>query len=531
MAKGILLATHQDGERSLGVTFLLFLLVSLILYGALVPLLSWKVFSEDDSHLMRVAIDYGWWEHYFVPDVYRQLSVANYTPMSLTVYRFMLTVFGLNPIAYLLFSVLSISIVSALAGLLTEQFSKNRLTAWLVMLLIFSNLSMLTLLSRFYTIHYTVGGIFALLALVSVVRGRFVLASVLIFFALICKEVYVVLPVLVALYAAYRRHYSLGIGAVTALVVYLALRTFILGPSFDVGASTSYFAGFWSVAPADWFNFAIWYAKSRYLILVGLFAALILSPRRMVFLLPVALIFALPSLAVSHGILQPDLHADRLFLALDVALTITAMFALQQSGYFQRYVKAVHLLPIAALILVVHVTSGNALKERVLPGADYKITRYVLENIDSLESKTLYVPLDFVQGDLMRVSASLGGPQFRLTQNCLAALESTGDALLVFDSLGNLSTREALQAACVATDAQVNVDIAPRFANGILEWRLRTSAEFTAGILFIDRALAVPVSEFARQLVMPKPGERYQVFAVRNEQWWFSDIGVVEILD
>lgn len=531
MTKRMLTTMHQSEGKSLVATFLLFLLASLVLYGTLTPLLSWKVFSEDDSHIMRVAIDYGWLEHYFFPDVYRQLSVANYTPLSLTVYRFMLMAFGLNPIAYLIFSVISISFVSALSGLLTEQFSKSRLTAWLVMLLIFSNLSMLTLLSRFYTIHYIAGGIFALLALIFVVRGKFVLPSVLMFFALISKEVYVVLPVLVALYAAYHRHYSLGIGAVAALVGYLALRTFILGPSFDVGASNSYFAGFWSVAPADWFNFAIWYAKSRYLILVGVFAALIMSPKRMIFFLPLALIFALPSLSVAHGILQPEMHADRLFLALDVALTITAMLALQQSGYLQRYVKPVYLIPLTALILVVHVTSGSAHKERIVSGADYKITRYILDNADSLKSKTIYVPLDFVQGDLMRVNASLGGPAFMLTQNCLAALELTREALLVFDSQGNLSTREALQTACVATDAQVSVDIPPRFANGILEWRLRSNAGFTVGVLFVDRALAVPVSEFARQLVMPAPGERYQVFAVRNTQWWFSDIGVVEILN
>lgn len=519
------------GSKHLFVSFLTFLLVSLAVYSVFIPLLSWKAFSEDDSHIMRVAIDYGWLEHYFVPNVYRQLSAANYTPLSLTVYKFLLMTFGINPFAYLVFSVFSVSVVSALVGLLTEGLAKSKVAAWLAMLLVFSNLSMLTLLSRFYTIHYVVGGIFALLALVLVVRGKILFPSILIFFALISKEVYVALPLIIGVYAVYHRNFRLGIGAVLAMISYLALRTYILGLSINVGASDSYFSGFWGIPSESWLHFIAWYAKSRYLILGAAFTALLLSPSRMLLLFLVAIVFALPSLAVSHGILQPEMHADRLFFAFDVAWVIAIVVAIQQSGYLARFVKTVYLIPLLVLILVVQATNQSAFREDIVSSVDYKITRYLIDNLSSLQSMTIYVPLGYTQGDLMRVSAAIDGPSFTLTQNCLLALKSPDNSLLVFDSQGNLSSKEPLQAGCVEANPEVSIDIAPRFSDGILEWRLQASDEFVAGIMFVDRALAVPASVFARQLVMPSPGERYQVFAVKNEQWWFSDIAEIEIVN
>ena len=531
MTQGDAANTQGVSSKQLFVSFLTFLLVSVAVYSVFIPLLSWKAFSEDDSHIMRVAIDYGWLEHYFVPNVYRQLSAANYTPLSLTVYKFVLLLFGMNPFAYLAFSVFSISVVSALVGLLTEELAKSKVAAWLAMLLVFSNLSMVSLLSRFYTIHYVVGGIFALLALVLIVRGRILLPSLLIFLALISKEVYVALPLIVGIYAVYQRNFRLGIGATLATFAYLALRTYILDFSVNVGASDSYFAGFWGIPSENWLHFIAWYAKSRYLILSVAFAALLLSPTRMLLLLPLAIVFALPSLAVSHGILQPEMHADRLFFAFDIALVITTVLAMQHSGYLTRYVKAVYLIPFLILLPVVQATNQSGFRESVVAGVDYKITRYLVDSLSSLEGMTIYVPLGFTQGDLMRVSTALEGPRFSLTQNCLLALESPDDSLLVFDSQGNLSGKQALQAGCVGANPEVNIDIAPRFSDGILEWRLQASDDFAAGIMFVDRALTVPVSEFARQLVMPSPGERYQVFAVKNEQWWFSDIAEIEIVN
>ena len=521
---------EAEGKKRQLASFLIFLLASLAVYSVFIPLLSWKAYSEDDSHIMRVAIDYGWLEHYFVPNVYRQLSAANYTPLSLSVYKFVLMLFGMNPFAYLAFSVFSISVVSGLVGLLTQELAKSRVAAWIAMLLVFSNLSMVSLLSRFYTIHYVVGAIFALLAVLLVVRGKILLPSILIFFALISKEVYVALPLIIGVYAVYHRNYRLGLGAVLATFAYLALRTYILDFSVNVGASDSYFAGVWGIPAKSWLHFIAWYVKSRYLILGVALVTLLLSPSKMLPLLPVAVVFALPSLAVSHGILQPEMHADRLFFAFDIALVITTVLAIQKSGYLARYVKAVYLIPFLLVLPVVQAINQGNFKESVVPGVDYKITRYLIDNLNSLQSMTIYVPLGFTQGDLMRVNAALDGPSFTLTQNCLLALESPSNSLLVFDSQGNLSGKEALQAGCVEATPEVNIDIAPRFSDGILEWRLQASDDFAVGVMFVDRALAVPVNEFARQLVMPSPGERYQVFAVKNEQWWFSDVAEIEIV-
>lgn len=524
-------STDSGKASALLGSFFAYFLMSLASYGLLAPLLSWNVFSADDSHIMRVAIDYGWFEHYLDPQVYRQLSVANYTPVSLTVCRIMLLIFGLSPIAYLWCSIIAVSLLSALAGLLTRELTKSTLAAWLVMLLIFSNLTMLTLLSRFYTIHYITGGIFALLSALLVLRGQILLPALFVFLALLCKEVYIALPFILFLYALYWRDIRLGTGIAVALLGYLALRSWILGSSVDMDASGSYFTGVWAIAPKQWLHFFTWYVKHKYLIVLVTLIAFVLSPYRMICLFPVVLALVAPTFIASHGVQYPEMHADRLFLAFDIALVISAVYVLKRSGYLEHYVKYTYLIPLALFVLSIHVASQGTYRESVMTGANFKVTRYIIDNFDSLGSRTIYVPIKFTQGDLMRVSDSLDGPSFLLTQNCLVALDQKEDSLIVFDSAGNLSNRKALQETCTPASPDINIEMAPQVVNGVLEWRLQSSEAFAAGVLFVDRALAVPVEEFAGQLAMPSPGERYQLFAFNDGHWWFSDVSEVKVLD
>ena len=518
--------------------FRYFLLISLAVYGVMFPMLSWTVFSEDDSHLMRVAMDYGWLEHYLVADVYRQLSTANYTPLPLTIYKTLVSTFSLSPGSFLIFMIVCVSLFTAIAGLFIERLTKNRFAAWAAMLLIFSNMSMITLITRFYTMHYIIGGIFALTAMVLIFdkdrRSRLPsLACLCIFLALLSKEVYIVLPPLVIAYALWKRDYVLASGTVFAFLCYLTLRTYILGMSVDIGAESSYFAGFWSVSGGDWLSFFAWYAKSRIFILIATGAAVLLNPARLLRLLPVALMFAAPSLAVSHGIVDPEMHGDRIFFAFDSALAITGIIAVHQSDAFTRLVRPMSLLICLTVVMIIHTVNNAAYRAETETLADYRITSFILENVGrpGSESPTFFVPLNFIQGDLMRVNATLETPPFYITQNCLAALEVTEGELIAFDVSGSEISRNELNASCVAADASVQINTAPTYNNGVLEWSLQVANSPHNGVLFVDRAFAVPLSEFSQQLVRPKPGERYQIFANDGIHWWFSAIEPIVMLE
>jgi len=522
-------------------SFVIYWSLSLLAFAALLPVLSWTTFSEDDAHVMRVAVDYGWLQHYLDADVYRQLSAANYTPVILSVYKLLPGLFSLSPLSFLVFSLLAMSLFTALAGLLTERLTDSRLAACTAMLVIFSNFSLHTLITRFYTVHYVIGGVFALAALALIFRkgqenvnntktGSAVLAGLLMLLAMLSKEVYLVLPPLVLLMALLQRNYRLAGSAMAALMIYLSLRTYILGLSAEVSEEAGYYSGILGVSIPAWLAFLSLYARSRVIILLMTIAAVILNPRQMLKLLPVALMFGLPALAVSHGITQPELHADRLFFAMDSALAIVAVIALNQAPLFQKSARPALLGVALGFVFIVHVFNSNALRSETRSGADYQITRFITANTAQLQWKTLYVPLEFSQGNLARVNSALGNPDFRITQNCRAALNSGADTLIAFDRSGSEMPRAELEAQCLPANPEVTVNIAPRITEGFVEWSLGFGDDFSGGVLFIDRALAVPTTHFARQMVMLKPGETYQLFANKGNRWWFSGIKPIEVL-
>ncbi|MDO9520590.1 MAG: hypothetical protein Q7L19_10295 [Pseudohongiella sp.] len=531
--------THRRSYGSLAQFFL----ISLIAYATLLPFLSWVVFSEDDSHLMRVAVDYSWWQHYLVPEIYQQLSAANYTPVAMSFYKLLTNVFEFRPQAFLAFMMLTLALLTALAGRVVELVSRSRPAALLAMLLIFSNMSVMTLLVRFYTMHYIIGGIFALIALVLVIHNKrnlqsAVLIGLMLLLALLSKEVYLMLPPLLILLALYRRDYSLAAASVVALLVYLLMRTYILGVSVDVGAQSSYFAGAWSASGEAWSLFLVWYVKTRVFILLAIVAALILNLRRTLTLLPLAIAFLIPSLAVAHGINEFALHGDRLFFVFDSALAMIAAIAIMESPKLPALIhknigafsaKGLAASAMLAVVIIIHITNSNTHQAQVSARTDYKITAYILGNQASLRGKTLFVPLEFIQGDLMRVNNALGNPPYEITQNCLYAQSIDPERLVVFDGAGDQIPRAALVSSCPPAQTSIGVVTAPRYNHGILEWELQIADGFSGGVLFVDRAFAVPIPVFARQLVRPRPGERYQLFARNQTGWWFSEVETMQI--
>jgi hypothetical protein len=233
---------------------------------------------------------------------------------------------------------------------------------------------------------------------------------------------------------------------------------------------------------------------------------------------------------VSHGIVEHTLHGDRIFFAFDCALAIVAVIAIAQSAWFQRFARPLPLLGLLALLLIVHVFNNAGYRAQTEQMADFRITRFLLDNLADLEGATLFVPMNFIQGDLMRVNDALGQPRFLITQNCIVALGAAEGELYMFNGNGESITREDLTANCVPASIDPVVDIAPRYNNGLLQWQLQFPEGFNGGVLFVDRAFAVPIPAFSQQLVKPAPGERYQLFANNGVNWWFSEIAPMDII-
>lgn len=521
--------------------FILFLLFSFALYGSLVPLLSWVTFSDDDAHIMRIAAEYGWLDVYFKPEVYQQLSVAHYTPVELTIYKLLLSIGGLNPAYFLVSQLMCFAVISAMAAQLCLLVTKGPVKSFLVILFIFSNGAILTLASRFYTTHYLVGAVFALFSFIVLVsplaRSSLLFSSlsgVAVLMSLLAKEVYVVSAFLIGAFAIKQRNWSIFLSAAIAVVIYLGMRFHVIGYSSEGRSGNGYLSEMLSLDISQWLGFASWYAESKLLILLLALSAFIINARKFIPSLLVALLFAVPSLAAPHSIISPELHADRVFFAFDCALVFAAMFAIASKPSLVTSIKNNLKPPLvvsASLTLILSLmffqfSQAKLVQEVVTNTSDYKVTTRILASLKSAsEPLTVYAPLSYQSGELMSVVRLLGQKQLHITQNCrLVTRVFTTGRVVVFDERGNNISLNALQDRCEIVDLTPDIIHPVSFTAGRLEWRFNVKDDYVAGVLFVDRALAVPLREFSERLVRPKPKERYQLFAYRGNQWWFSDI-------
>jgi hypothetical protein len=517
--------------------FTLFLLVALAIYILLFPALLWTTFSEDDAHILRVAIQYDWLQPFYSPEVYTQLSATNFTPVVLTIYRFLLLLCSLNSDAFLLFMLLFMAVFTALAGYLIWQLTYSKPLSWLLMLLLFANFTLHTFLTRFYTAHYLLGGVFALLSVILVCRQRSsraepLLVGIFLFLAMLSKEVYLVLPLILTLISLKNNNYKNIISLIVVSVAYAVMRIYILGDrSNGNDGAVGIISALLAISGTSWLSFFLWYAKSHIFVFLALLLALIVSFKKTLALLVFALLFALPTLAAPHGFLIPELHGDRIFFALDSALAIVAVVAMRDFPQLKRFNNRMILVALLVVVYSVHLMNSLSLKEQLQQTADYNITKFMLDESHTLAGKTLFVPLAFTQGDIVNVQAMLGGESYEVTHNCALALQATEANLIAFNGSGGRIDRELLEQSCEPGFPDVQILIPPHVDDGFIKWELAFSDGYQGGVLLVDRGLAVPAPSFSVLLANPKPGERYQLFANRGNQWWFSSVMPIEVSD
>ena len=519
-----------------GGSFPTLLLICLCVYSLLFLFLGWATFSEDDAHVMRVAVDSSWTNPYLDGEMYKQLSAANYTPVVLTVYHLILTLLPLSSMSFLFVTLLTISLFTALVGSLVRHIATSVEAGWLAMFLVFSNLSLSSLVTRFYTIHYMVGGIFALLCLIVAIRKSYqslplLLCGLLLLLSMLSKEVYLAMPLIVLLIAWKDKSPKLAATALLSWLIYFVMRTLVLGFNSDGRSASGLIASLASVNIDTWMDFLYWYVKHHGVILLALLVTAFRTPIVTAKYLAISLLFVAPTLAAAHGFTNPLLHGDRLFFAFNSASAIVVALSLHQLLKDRGLVVGRVLLVSLAVLFGLHALVISQYKAREVIRADYRITQYLLDPSNDATSKTFFVPLTFAQGDLRLVQETLYGESFKATQNCRDALAVPESTLVVFDNAGEITSRIQLEKNCQPANPNVNVIIPPRAIAGVVEWKFEISDNFRGGVLFVDRAFAAPVTSYRTLILNPRPGERYQLFATKDEQWWFSDIQEIVIRD
>ena len=152
---------HQHPARWMGLWLALGLLLSLCDY----PYLSQAVFSDDDGHILQLAIEAPYLGAYYMNEVYQQLSVVHYTPVALTIYRLMFELFGVTATPFLILQIGLLGLCSALAGAWCHRHTQQVSAGLMAILLIASLSSVWPMAARFYTLHYGLGALFSLLLL------------------------------------------------------------------------------------------------------------------------------------------------------------------------------------------------------------------------------------------------------------------------------------------------------------------------------------------------------------------------------
>jgi hypothetical protein len=525
--------TQKNHARWWGLWLGLGLLLALCAY----PYLSQAVFSDDDGHILQLAIDAPYLGAYYMHEVYQQLSVVHYTPMALTVYRLMFELFGVTATPFLILQIGLLGLCAALAGAWCHRHTQQVSAGLMAILLIASLSSVWPMAARFYTLHYGLGALFSLLLLLHLQKKPPITATlqtlalatsfVLALLALMSKEIYA--PLVLALWGwtVFRRHTPQAMGLLLAMLVYAGLRLHVLGFSTEGRTGNSLLGDLLSLQADTLVHFAKWYVQTHALLLLATVLALVLSPLQTLKNILIACLLVLPVLAAPHAFKAPTLHADRLFFAFDLAMCCALALALHSKAAAPHWPKWVLLLALPWGVFSTHAAMQSK-QELLANDPSQKITRQIL-NAQTLQPMTILTWPDYQQGGLMRLMARQGMP-LRITQNCQEALlaQSQGQEIWRFDRQGQrldpLRLSESCQPLLGHGPEPVTEIIHPAFINGVLQWQLQASPALQIGIQFPDRGMTLSASHMRERLVRPRNGEPYRLYAHQGTQWWFSEL-------
>ena len=360
-------------------TLLLSLLLGFLFVLLTVLAFNWAAlqasFSGDDAHLLQLANALPFWQFFTQPESYQLLSVAHFTPLVPLLYQMGLGLGKMNPAAFLLIQTLLFGVT--LGGLLWfmqrlfKQLKAPPVALWVAGLAfglaVASIGSLPSLLLRNYTMHYVLGGVFAVLLLHSLLTSLLFLRGGLtaplltagcFFLAILSKEIYLPLFGLIFLVAVYKRQWFLLTLTLVALGGYFALRGWHLGVSTQGRNGVSFLSDLLNLNRHQLYAFASWYARHHWGLLVLSAFALAFNPRRFLFYAFLAGLLLAPLLAAPHGFTQPEFHADRLLYPFNMGMAVAIALALAEKGVRVNLKSQIAFNPVLVLSLVLLVLSA-----------------------------------------------------------------------------------------------------------------------------------------------------------------------------
>ncbi len=203
----------------------------------------------DDPFILRCAVEHPWWAYFFDPQTWNFFSSAHFTPMVVLSYALDYRLFGLAPEWFYLHSLISLWVVCVLLYFLM----RGHIPIWAALfgVLFFILSKPFAAASEILMLrHYIEGALFsclaALLFLSALKNDSMPRAGWAAFFyllAMLCKEVYIPLPLLLCLVPQghFRQRIKMGIVLSLGLLIYLGWRLWMLG-AFIGGFSGSLMA-------------------------------------------------------------------------------------------------------------------------------------------------------------------------------------------------------------------------------------------------------------------------------------------------
>lgn len=472
-------------------------------------------FSGDDAHLLQLANALPFWQFFTQPESYQLLSVAHFTPLVPLLYQMGGGLGAMNPAAFLFIQTLLFGVT--LGGLLWfmqrwfKQLKAPPAAVWVAGLAfglaVVSIGSLPSLLLRNYTMHYLLGGVFAVLLLHSLLNSLLnnlvflrkgltapLLTAGCFFLAILSKEIYLPLFGLIFLVAVYKRQWFLLTLTLVALGGYFALRGWHLGVSTQGRNGVSFLSDLLNLNRHQLYAFASEYARHHWGLLVLAALALAFNPRRFVFYAFFAGLLLTPLLAAPHGFTQPEFHADRLLYPFNMGMAVAIALALAEKGVRVNLKSKIAFNPVL----------------------------------------TLLIPLNFKMAAVVEAF-----PNITATANCFAALQQKGD-LIALDfketAFKGWVARSRVEEQCQPLDngaALLQVQQPVNFSQGgVLSWQATSQLQgenVQAGVYFPKRALFIGTLVFNERLVRLYPNEEYQWVIKHGNAWWFSERNGVRV--
>lgn len=462
-----------------------------LLYGGVLGA-SW---THDDPIIVRHVMTYGPSQFLCDPSVWREYNWRGFFPVQLLSYWSDRIAFGVAPLGYRLHQLAAIAVLAAVFYSGVRRFG-SRLVAVLGSILVLIGPVTAEMAQQLMTRHYVEGAIAALLAWLAVDRRRrgggrgwSLLASLLFLFAVLAKEVYAPLPLLLLLvYRRYRRDVADALVLMAlALCIALLYRAFmieglvrsyrpdVLEPAALTAAGGQLAAGFFRVLAGG----VPWWG------LLGLGGILVLVLLQGLTDWSVGLALAggaacavAPTLLVAEY-LEPRHGFHVWLLAVAGGAWVVSRWLQRWGGRWQRRaVAALVVITVAGVLVGNRVRWSAALDEAGTYTSLWQFAYREGTPTDYLVAPPFAQPQYFVGARWLREHTGDGQPGPAVVSDrvalCVVPLDAHASLHEVADG-AVVSAPGGLQAVrdwCRSVVRDVPVTVRLRFAHGKLEWRL-----------------------------------------------------------